>query len=120
MIRRPPRSTLFPYTTLFRSRRGRDARLGNRLRHVDGFGEFCELEQVEQNSLFDGKAKHRPLRRQSAKCFRKYFGQSAHAPPGRGGTLMERHAATTRVRADAGAGGGAVAPPLAERRSKGH
>src|SRR2546429_5229103 len=26
MIRRPPRSTLFPYTTLFRSRRGR----GNR------------------------------------------------------------------------------------------
>src|SRR3712207_8708210 len=32
MIRRPPRSTLFPYTTLFRSlhRRGRHAR-----RHVD-------------------------------------------------------------------------------------
>src|SRR3712207_7641537 len=25
MIRRPPRSTLFPYTTLFRSRRGRRA-----------------------------------------------------------------------------------------------
>src|SRR2546422_7601495 len=25
MIRRPPRSTLFPYTTLFRSRRGREA-----------------------------------------------------------------------------------------------
>src|SRR3712207_9118722 len=24
MIRRPPRSTLFPYTTLFRSRRGED------------------------------------------------------------------------------------------------
>src|SRR3712207_7294761 len=28
MIRRPPRSTLFPYTTLFRSGRGRDARGG--------------------------------------------------------------------------------------------
>src|SRR3712207_8398766 len=28
MIRRPPRSTLFPYTTLFRSRRGRDAEGG--------------------------------------------------------------------------------------------
>src|SRR3712207_8419698 len=27
MIRRPPRSTLFPYTTLFRSRIGRDATL---------------------------------------------------------------------------------------------
>src|SRR5258705_9912536 len=26
MIRRPPRSTLFPYTTLFRSRRRRDVR----------------------------------------------------------------------------------------------
>src|SRR2546427_6586654 len=32
MIRRPPRSTLFPYTTLFRSRRGlrRDAHEGAR------------------------------------------------------------------------------------------
>src|SRR3989441_7049776 len=27
MIRRPPRSTLFPYTTLFRSRKGRGSRL---------------------------------------------------------------------------------------------
>src|SRR5436190_18672490 len=26
MIRRPPRSTLFPYTTLFRSRRSRESR----------------------------------------------------------------------------------------------
>src|SRR5256885_7010948 len=28
MIRRPPRSTLFPYTTLFRSRWGRDDQVG--------------------------------------------------------------------------------------------
>src|SRR2546426_7597730 len=28
MIRRPPRSTLFPYTTLFRSAPGRDQELG--------------------------------------------------------------------------------------------
>src|SRR5438876_6835846 len=28
MIRRPPRSTLFPYTTLFRSRRGRKGTSG--------------------------------------------------------------------------------------------
>src|ERR1017187_19274 len=28
MIRRPPRSTLFPYTTLFRSHDGEDAELG--------------------------------------------------------------------------------------------
>src|SRR2546427_5390100 len=32
MIRRPPRSTLFPYTTLFRSRRRRRARGLRRLR----------------------------------------------------------------------------------------
>src|SRR2546426_12788185 len=32
MIRRPPRSTLFPYTTLFRSHRGTPPR---RLAHVD-------------------------------------------------------------------------------------
>src|SRR3712207_7453060 len=32
MIRRPPRSTLFPYTTLFRSRDGAAAELG--ARHV--------------------------------------------------------------------------------------
>src|SRR2546426_2511659 len=30
MIRRPPRSTLFPYTTLFRSPRGRRTRLRGR------------------------------------------------------------------------------------------
>src|SRR5438552_12065508 len=30
MIRRPPRSTLFPYTTLFRSRKGKRRRLGLR------------------------------------------------------------------------------------------
>src|SRR2546426_5638757 len=29
MIRRPPRSTLFPYTTLFRSRRSISARFGS-------------------------------------------------------------------------------------------
>src|SRR2546427_5257095 len=34
MIRRPPRSTLFPYTTLFRSPRGRRD-VGEGLRHLD-------------------------------------------------------------------------------------
>src|SRR5688572_33205588 len=33
MIRRPPRSTLFPYTTLFRSRRG--DQLAERVRRAD-------------------------------------------------------------------------------------
>src|SRR5256885_8716431 len=39
MIRRPPRSTLFPYTTLFRSRRDADrprcAQVGDRRSHPD-------------------------------------------------------------------------------------
>src|SRR3712207_7239873 len=39
MIRRPPRSTLFPYTTLFRSdvaRRAADQQVEDRLRHQPG------------------------------------------------------------------------------------
>src|SRR3712207_8355436 len=35
MIRRPPRSTLFPYTTLFRSPHGRDRLPGDRARGED-------------------------------------------------------------------------------------
>src|SRR2546430_17119364 len=36
MIRRPPRSTLFPYTTLFRSTAGQRGRPTGRHRHLDG------------------------------------------------------------------------------------
>src|SRR2546422_4422407 len=36
MIRRPPRSTLFPYTTLFRSRVGGDGRVDHGRRRRDG------------------------------------------------------------------------------------
>src|SRR5438105_7085439 len=39
MIRRPPRSTLFPYTTLFRSRLNRDA-LAGRLARIPGLRAF--------------------------------------------------------------------------------
>src|SRR2546430_15118395 len=38
MIRRPPRSTLFPYTTLFRSRRAVQARSIDRLPQAQGNG----------------------------------------------------------------------------------
>src|SRR2546427_9363863 len=41
MIRRPPRSTLFPYTTLFRSlaiREGHGGRDGDRVTRVDSHG----------------------------------------------------------------------------------
>src|SRR2546427_5658782 len=45
MIRRPPRSTLFPYTTLFRSRLGADGR--DELAHIAqrGAGELAEDPQ---------------------------------------------------------------------------
>src|SRR3712207_7292552 len=44
MIRRPPRSTLFPYTTLFRSRRHAVelAERGQRQQHVHGGGRAGE------------------------------------------------------------------------------
>src|SRR3712207_7054252 len=51
MIRRPPRSTLFPYTTLFRSEPGRVAR---RVGHVEGAGS--EREVVERQRLADRKS----------------------------------------------------------------
>src|SRR3712207_8629195 len=39
MIRRPPRSTLFPYTTLFRSDQGADEGvLGRDVVHMEGLG----------------------------------------------------------------------------------
>src|ERR1019366_3181108 len=44
MIRRPPRSTLFPYTTLFRSLRGRRHSPRRRRRELWGRGE-CRSEE---------------------------------------------------------------------------
>src|SRR5688572_31582973 len=52
MIRRPPRSTLFPYTTLFRS---------DRDFHAIGDGRDREVGQVVQRErfpLFGGQAAH--------------------------------------------------------------
>src|SRR2546430_11423568 len=55
MIRRPPRSTLFPYTTLFRSRHRRDAEiervvrlLGRRVR-VPGGDHDAAFEQPRED-----------------------------------------------------------------------
>src|SRR2546423_5677562 len=50
MIRRPPRSTLFPYTTLFRSGVARVAR------HPDGverLGDGADLIQLHENGIAD-------------------------------------------------------------------
>src|SRR5687768_18218033 len=52
MIRRPPRSTLFPYTTLFRSGLGADLRVQVlSVRGPLGVGEAAGGEQVEQDAL---------------------------------------------------------------------
>src|SRR5438874_8203422 len=40
MIRRPPRSTLFPYTTLFRSGHGRGLEIRHAIRHPEN--DCCE------------------------------------------------------------------------------
>src|SRR2546427_5061613 len=63
MIRRPPRSTLFPYTTLFRSDGGlRDrARRGGPRRHVDGSGEVHAVPRtLEARGSRSPRTRHRP------------------------------------------------------------
>src|SRR5689334_24093490 len=46
MIRRPPRSTLFPYTTLFRSRRDRPVQqFGREVRTVERDGRTIRSEE---------------------------------------------------------------------------
>src|SRR5689334_23889066 len=57
MIRRPPRSTLFPYTTLFRSRRLRDGLL----RRAGGAGRPCPAGVPGGEPLLDlDRRPHRP------------------------------------------------------------
>src|SRR2546425_5899136 len=49
MIRRPPRSTLFPYTTLFRSRPDRGCGRRMRVRRLDHFGvDVADLARAER------------------------------------------------------------------------
>src|SRR5258708_24605510 len=63
MIRRPPRSTLFPYTTLFRSRRSR--RFAARRLVAHGIGELIQrqvrqrlVEALANLALYKGSEKH--------------------------------------------------------------
>src|SRR3712207_7629160 len=55
MIRRPPRSTLFPYTTLFRSRRWARPRVvvGTRMRTAVGVVEVTSVERVDVAAITD-------------------------------------------------------------------
>src|SRR2546422_11653643 len=89
MIRRPPRSTLFPYTTLFRSLRARE--LGDQIQHggaatgrqARGFGERWHAIDARPIERFeDGEG----LARRVA-SFRKSFRapQAIREPPRRRG-----------------------------------
>src|SRR5690242_21514684 len=58
MIRRPPRSTLFPYTTLFRSRANR--RLGAKVfpgMASEGYGEPSDSQRVFGRALLTNRRK---------------------------------------------------------------
>src|SRR2546425_8477827 len=70
MIRRPPRSTLFPYTTLFRSRRS------DCLRRARSF-------------FPSSSPRHRPLRRSPGKCSKR--GCTATCDPVAGPHRSEEH-----------------------------
>src|SRR3712207_8705174 len=65
MIRRPPRSTLFPYTTLFRSRRCRKASFKRRpfdltgRRHQNALSLFLTLDNQTVALLFSARARRR-------------------------------------------------------------
>src|SRR5258708_9313867 len=63
MIRRPPRSTLFPYTTLFRSRAApiaaEDAGGVRIINHHDGAVFLCQIAQAGQRSDIAVHRKHR-------------------------------------------------------------
>src|SRR2546422_7535026 len=54
MIRRPPRSTLFPYTTLFRSHRAVGVPDGQLLRHVEQFVPVPALIRVPDPGFVEG------------------------------------------------------------------
>src|SRR5260370_23837783 len=89
MIRRPPRSTLFPYTTLFRSHEALDvgpvARLLDRPKfQIDSVLLAAELNGLPAKFLgvvtqhLANLAVHRPTARQTEGCEVILFWQHAH------------------------------------------
>src|SRR5260370_23326309 len=85
MIRRPPRSTLFPYTTLFRSR---DHPHGNCNRHAPHARESY-VSRIERRESLLGNFTH----------FSRYGGHLAHhpLPPGRTSAMARRPHPSARV-----------------------
>src|SRR5256885_11851133 len=93
MIRRPPRSTLFPYTTLFRSRRLEPA-LGARRGRRDGGREHRGLGVRGQRQLGLGDRKSTRLNSShlvisyAVFCLKKKKRETASTPLPRGPLLV--------------------------------
>src|SRR2546422_7026328 len=60
MIRRPPRSTLFPYTTLFQSHPGRDRQPGHRARDREGDGQERDRQVLRRRHHAEAQAPRAP------------------------------------------------------------
>src|ERR1039457_6732080 len=87
MIRRPPRSTLFPYTTLFRSATGRaGAERGVRRAGREGHGARSGVERLAD----DHGANHARERTETRRC---------GGVPERAGEAKRQHAASDAVNA---------------------
>src|SRR2546430_16442174 len=72
MIRRPPRSTLFPYTTLFRSQISEELRLAGKTDRLNWLiGGFADKELLNNTSTIFGDNQ-----------FDLYLGGTASAAPG--------------------------------------
>src|SRR2546429_8555651 len=109
MIRRPPRSTLFPYTTLFRSNGARGWSGGAGGEGGKGKGDECGA-RVRRAAVVEGAGgSGRPLaqRATSARAGGR-AGSAVRAPPAPGAELPGRARAVRPARAAPGAtrGGG--------------
>src|SRR5256885_5142570 len=77
MIRRPPRSTLFPYTTLFRSRPARLPDDNTDLfAPVVGFQPLQMVNELVDDVDWDGDFRHLPLSRSDRRRRRRRGGWS--------------------------------------------
>src|SRR3989442_13480490 len=91
MIRRPPRSTLFPYTTLFRSARASDGELLVEVKYRPSIEQFVSVENQrgDRSALFAAR-RHWPtlyfvLVTERPEAGRSCFpALSLPAPPARG------------------------------------
>src|SRR3712207_9154701 len=63
MIRRPPRSTLFPYTTLFRSRQAARPRLGLQVEAAAGGVVVVDVHERDLAEAARELARHHRVRR---------------------------------------------------------